>query len=107
MKVDREKKRLKAIKLKYVLFSTKCECCGEEHKREKMWKLFRYGINETKHKRFYCQNCMKSAEDVLNEIDTDESPFGIAGVDDFKSFKKKDYTRMNLANEKAFGQKAQ
>ena len=34
MKVDKEQKRLKAIKLKYVLFPTKCDCCGEEVKKD-------------------------------------------------------------------------
>ena len=89
MKVNKKQKRLKAIKLKYVLFPTKCECCGEEYKREKMWQLYRYGINETYHKWHYCQNCMHSAEEVLHEIDTDEFIFGLAGIDDFKTFKKK------------------
>ena len=102
MKVRKEEKRLKAIKLKFVLFPTKCACCGEEHKREKMWQLYRYGINATFHKWHYCQKCMHSAEDVLHEVDTDEFNFGIVGVDDFKTFSKKDYTRMNRANENAF-----
>lgn len=106
MKVDKEQKRLKAIKLKYVLFSTKCDCCGNEYKREKMWRFERYGINKTWHTWHYCQNCMHSAEDVLNEIDTDESPFGLAGVDDF-TIHKKDYTRMNSARDRAFGRIAQ
>jgi len=83
--------------MKYVLFPTKCSCCGEEYKREKMWHLYRYGVNETWYKWYYCHNCMHSAEDVLNEVDTDESIFGIAEIYDFYTFSKKDYTRMNLA----------
>ena len=107
MKVDKEQKRLKAIKLKYVLFPTKCKCCGEEYKREKMWQLYRYGINKTWNKWHYCQNCIHSAEEVLHEIDTDESIFGLAGIDDFYPFPKKDYTRMNLARERALKIKVQ
>ena len=107
MKVDKEQKRLKAIKLKYVLSPTKCDCCGEEYKREKMWQFYRYGINESWHKWHYCQNCMHSAEEVLHEIDTDESIFGLAGIDDFNHFSKKDYTRMDFARERAFNRKAQ
>lgn len=102
MKVDNEKKRLKAIQLKYVFFPTKCDCCGEEYKREKMWQFYRYGANKTYHKHYYCQHCMHSAKEVLHEIDTDESPFGIAGVDDF-IFRKKDYTRMNIETERVLG----
>ena len=84
MKVDMKQKRLKAIKLKYVFFPKKCRCCGEEYKREKMWQLYRYGINKIWGKCHYCQNCMHSAEDVLNEIDTGKSVlFGLAGIDDF------------------------
>ena len=105
MKTDNRKKRLKAIKLRFVFFSTKCEHCGNEYKRERMWQLYRYGINKTAYKWHYCRKCMHSAEDVLNEVDTDEFAFGIAGVDDFNTFVKKDSNRMNLANEKAFEQK--
>ena len=43
-----------------------------------------------------------AAEEVLNEIDTDESMFGIAGIDDFYTFSKKDYFRMNIARKKLF-----
>lgn len=107
MKVDNEKKRMKAIKLKFVFFPTKCDCCEEKYKRKKMWQLNRYGINKTSHKWHYCQNCMHSAEDVLNEVDTDEFFFGLAGIDDFDNFSKKDYTRMNLARERAFQRKTQ
>lgn len=100
MKIDKEQKRLKAIKLKYVLFPTKCSCCKEEYKREKMWQLYRYGINKTWHKHYYCQNCMHSAKEVLHEIDTDESIFGLAGIDDFNSFQKKDCTRIKKSAER-------
>lgn len=105
MKIDREKKRLKSIKLKYALFPTKCRCCKEEYKREKMWHVCRYGVNATVHDWYYCQNCMHSAEDVLNEIDTDGVPFGIAFVDDFLFFEKKDNTRLNLALERCLPKK--
>lgn len=95
MKVDKEHKRLKAIKLKYVLFPTKCSCCGKVYFGDKMWNLYRYGIKKTWHKWHYCQMCMHSAEEVLNEVDTDECIFGIAGVDNFNTSFKRDYTRMN------------
>lgn len=94
MKISKEQKRLKAIKLKYVIFPTKCECCGEDYKREKMWQFWRYGVNQTWNKWHYCRNCMPSAEAVLHEIDTDEIVFGLAGIDDFNSFCKKEHTRM-------------
>ena len=99
MKVDKEQKRLKAIKLKYVLFPTKCNCCGEIYKREKMWQVYRYAMSGM-YKWHYCQNCMHSAEEVLYEIDTDAVPWGISGVDDRFHFKKKDYTRTRRAREK-------
>ena len=102
MKLDKEQKRLKAIKLKYVLFPTKCACCGKEYKREKMWQVYRYDMLGLDYKWHYCQNCMHSAEEVLYEIDTDEAPWGIANVDPPLGFKKKDYTRMQRAREKAF-----
>lgn len=107
MKVDKELKRLKAIKLKYILFPTECKCCGEEYKRTKMWQFYRYGVNKTRNKWHYCQNCMPSAEEVLNEIDTDESCFGIADIDDFHTFPKKDYTRAIIESESLIRKKAQ
>ena len=70
MKVDKEKKRLKAIKLKYVLFPTKCSCCNKEYKREKMWQIYLDDVNQTWTKWHYCQNCMHSAEEVLKEVNT-------------------------------------
>ena len=54
-----------------------------------MWRVYRYGINETRHPWYYCKNCMRSAKEVLNEIDTDNIMFGIFGVDDFNLLKKK------------------
>lgn len=47
---------------------------------------------------------MPSAEAVLHEIDTDEIIFGLAGIDDFNRFRKKDLTRMlrTLPRKKAF-----
>lgn len=102
MMIDQEQKRLKYIKLKYVLFPTRCSCCKNKYKKEKMWQVHRYGVNKTVHKWCYCQNCMHSAKEVLNEIDTDESIFGIAYVDDFYHFRKNDYTRMKSAMKNAF-----
>lgn len=104
VKVNREQKRLKAIKLKYFFFGRECASCGEKFKREKMWRVYRYGINQTCHPWYYCKNCMHSAEEVLYEIDTDESIFGIAVVDNFWCFEKKDCTRIKLAMERAFGE---
>lgn len=101
MSVDEVQKRLNAIKLKYEFFPVKCDYCEEYYKREKMWKFYRYEENRTYQTHYYCQNCMSSKEDVLNEIDSDESPFGIAGVDDFL-ISKRDYTRMEFAKKIAF-----
>ena len=102
MIVDQKAKRLKAISLKYRWFETECSCCGNVFRREKMWKVTRWGINRIPITWCYCQNCMHSAEDVLNEVDTDSCGFGIYGVDDFTCFQKKDYTRMDKAFEAAF-----
>lgn len=94
MKINKEQKRKNAIKLKPVFFPTKCQCCGDEYYLEKMWTFWRYGVNMRVFKWHFCQNCMHSVEDVLNEIDTDEVIFGLAWVDEHV-INKKDYTRMN------------
>ena len=41
-----------------------------------------------------------AAEEVLNEIDTDESMFGIAGIDDFYTFSKKNKIALFNNNSK-------
>ena len=99
----KEAKRLKAIKFKSVIFPKECSLCHNKFYNEKMWKFNRWGINKSVHAVYYCQNCMHSEEDVLNEIDTDESGFGIAFVDDFMFFKKKDCTRIKEMYDSAFG----
>lgn len=87
-------KRLQAVKKRYVIFPKRCECCGDMISKEKMWKVDRWGVNKTIRTWHYCQECMPTPEDVLNEVDTDGSPFGIAFVDSFFGFPKKDYTKM-------------
>lgn len=95
MKKDNRQERLKAIKLRYVVFPTECKICGKKHKFEKMWKFKRYYINKEVVNWHFCQDCISSAEEALEEIDTDECVFGIAHVDSFFTFQKKDYTRVN------------
>lgn len=95
-------KRYNAIKLKTIrLKPRQCECCKNSFIREKMWCVERWGINKTTHTYYYCTSCMGSPEEVLNEIDTDANPFGIAWVDE-QTIAKTDYTRMRAAMEKAF-----
>lgn len=77
------KQRLKAVKKQYVIFPKQCRCCGDMISKEKMWKVNRWGVNKTVHTWYYCQKCMPTPEDVLNEVYTDDCHFGIAYVDKF------------------------
>lgn len=92
-----EERRLAAIKDRFYFSSKECACCKSKISLERVWSVWRYGINKSRHQWFYCKTCMPTAEDVLHEIDTDEIMFGIADVDDFDRFKKKDSTRMKNA----------
>ena len=88
MQIDEKTKRLKAIKKRYVLMPTRCDCCGKEYIREKMWVVNRYCWNlhgelEHSEKWYYCNECMHSKEDVLHRIDTDDCLLGIYGVDEY------------------------
>ena len=47
-----------------------------------MWFVDRWGVNKTVHRWYYCTKCMKTKEDILKRIETDECYFGIAFVDD-------------------------
>lgn len=100
MNFNQKQERLAAIKLRYVFFPTTCNLCGKKYVKEKMWKVLRYGINKTSHEWHYCLQCMNSAEDVLNEVDTDESIFGLANIDNFPCSSKKDCTRIFAARKK-------
>ena len=104
MKVDIEKKRLSAIRSRFVFFEKKCESCGNRFKKEKMWLVNRWGVNNTCHTWCYCTHCMPTAEAVLHEIDTDDCFFGIYGVDENNSAFKKNMTRLNERRERAFAQ---
>jgi aminoglycoside phosphotransferase (APT) family kinase protein len=53
MKIDKEQKRLRAIKLRDVFFPRKCKCCGDEYALEKMWSVNRYGVNATCNTWYY------------------------------------------------------
>ncbi len=99
----KDEKRIKAIKEKHIFFAKKCKHCGESIKRENMWVVKRYGVNGEVFKYYYCKDCFPTKEDVLREIDTDEILFGIAYVDDFFGYKKKDYTRLNATRPKIPG----
>lgn len=101
MKFNKDKLRLLYIKKQYILFPTKCDCCNKIcHRFTKMYHVNRWGPNKRIVAHYYCLNCMHSAQDVLNEIDSDEIPFGIAGIDDFWHYSKKDNTRMDIRMQK-------
>ena len=86
--------RLKSIKLKLITSPTECCCCQNIFSFTKMYRVYRWGINKSANPFFYCTNCMHSKEEVLHEVDTDEISDGIAYVDPFWGFEKKDRTRL-------------
>ena len=83
MMIDREAKRIHAIKLRYVFTEHQCSCCGNYFRKEKMYKVHVWGVNRSVVPLDFCQNCMKSREEVLEEVDSYQGFFGIAFVDDF------------------------
>ena len=88
MKVDMHAERLKQIKLVKIWFTrTKCEKCGDYYVHEKMWMVPRWGVNERRYEWFYCQHCLPTKQDVLNQVDNDNCMFGIYGVDSFMANK--------------------
>lgn len=78
-----KERRLAAIKQKFVLFPRVCRLCNEEVTFEKMWSVYRWEINKTVHEWCYCKTCIKSAKEVLHQVDNDDYHFGIAFVDRF------------------------
>ena len=84
MMVDMEQDRLKRIKTVKVNFGrTKCQKCGSQFVHEKMWHVSRWGTNKWKYDWYYCKHCLPTRNDVLNEVDNDDCPFGIYGVDPY------------------------
>ena len=100
MKFNKDELRLLHIKKRYILFPAKCDCCNNIYRFTKMYHVNRWGPNKRIVDHYYCLNCMHSAQDVLSEIDSDEIPFGIAGIDDFWRYSKKDNTRMEIRMQK-------
>lgn len=103
MRITYEERRLRAIKLRYVFFAQRCECCKDQLSFEKMWSVDRWGPRETVERYYYCQNCIRTPKDVLNKIDTDDNQFGIAFVDEYKTPRppiKTSSTAENIVKEK-------
>ena len=66
MKIDHHQKRLNAIKLKYVFFPKKCMICREEYRKERMYRVDRWVVNQRVLECWYCQRCIHSKEELLN-----------------------------------------
>lgn len=81
-----EKRRVEAVEVVFVNQSTRCDCCGKFSRHTVMRRVLRNGGNGTPIEWHYCSNCAPTAEAVLAHIDTDNSPYGIYGVDE--NFKK-------------------
>lgn len=77
-----------------------CKCCGVTYKNGYMWHCQRYGKHRHHVDYYYCVKCMPTEEAVLNEIDTDEVPYGLVGVDEYSTNFKKDFTRLNAEKSK-------
>ena len=84
MQEDTNQERLKSIKQVKVYF-VRCQCrkCLNYFVHEKMWHVPRWGVNEWKYDWYYCLHCFNTKEEVLNEIDSDDNPFGVYKVDPF------------------------
>ncbi len=67
-----------------------CRKCGKIiYKNEKCFAVKRWNHLMQILKTSYCTACMKTRKDVLNEVDNDNHPFGIAFVDDSEKIAKK------------------
>ena len=92
----RQKLRLMAIKKRISHGYYKCRLCNSDiYPTETYYKVSRWYKGRSIIKICYCSDCMHSKEDVLKEVDEDSLPYGIAWIDSYKNFKKKDYTRYN------------
>lgn len=81
MKKDIRKARLNAIKEVTPIFWKRCEKCKGEYKREKMYRVDLWGVNQNIWRKYFCQNCTPTKEDVLNI--SKAYGFCIAYVDEF------------------------
>lgn len=93
--------RMLAIKNRYTRFFCHCRLCGSLiYPGEKMFSVYRWADDRKSAKVCYCMDCIKSKREVLNEVDTDSILYGIANVDSYTNFKKKDYTRFRKRKER-------
>lgn len=75
-------RRLRAVKLRWVLFSKKCQCCGDFISREKIYVVPQWDRKRTVENYYYCQECVHSKEEVLKTIYKNGSR-GIAYIDPY------------------------
>jgi hypothetical protein len=104
MKTGKDARRIKAIRCRWVFLEKKCAVCGNFFKREHMWLVDRWGVNNSRNTWYYCTSCLPTPRAVLHEIDTDDCYFGIYGIDENNTNFKKDMTKLNQRREKAFDQ---
>lgn len=82
MKTTEKERRLRAIKPEFVFSLKTCHCCKKDKKFKIMWSVSRYTRTSGYFRKYYyCKDCMPTAENVLQEIDTDNIQFGIATID--------------------------
>lgn len=86
MRTSMHERRLDAIKKKIFFSAKTCACCKDTVKGEEMWFVNRWAGSGAC-TWYYCTKCMKTKEDVLKQIDTDECIYGIAEVDPSYGFK--------------------
>lgn len=87
--------RLEAITVIRTKEAEVCNCCGVAFENTDMWHCYRYGKESHHVDYYYCMKCMPTPEAVLHEIDTDDVPFGLSGIDEYGTGFKKDFTRLN------------
>ena len=77
--------RLFYIKRKKAVYMRICKKCGETiYPKEIYFSVARWYVDRQIIKMTYCTECMKTRKEVLNEIDTDNYPYGIAKIDNYK-----------------------
>lgn len=91
--------RLDGITLSNVDDSKQCTCCCVGGKK-RMWHCHRYSKRGGHQSYYYCLGCMPTAEAVLHEIDSDNVPFGLVGIDEYGTGFKTDFTRLNAESSK-------
>lgn len=74
-----------------------CNCCLERKTFQGMWMVNRFNSDGTHSPWYYCTTCFETKDEILEQVATDEYPYGIYPTD-FESVKDSTTWKQSLSD---------